>query len=61
MLSQTATSEPSKLKHRIQESYIALKGEKVIEKWFHAKNCKLFQVILLDGPKTYYFLGESFG
>lgn len=50
-----------KTKCRLQEPYIALRGEKVIEKLFHAKNCKLFQVSLLDGPKTHYFLGESFG
>lgn len=50
-----------KTKCRIQEPYIALKGEKVIEKLFHAKICKLFQVRLLDGPKTHYFLGESSG
>lgn len=50
-----------KTKCRTQEPYIALKGKKVIEKLFHAKNCKLLQTSLLDGPRTHYFLGESFG
>lgn len=35
-----------KTKCRIKEPYIALKSKKVIEKLFHAKNCKLFQVSL---------------
>lgn len=42
-------------------AFFALEGKKVIEKLFHAKNCKLFQESLLGGPKTHYFLGESFG